>query len=650
MHGSLTQRTEFYGVWKNFLKTGTTIGVPNNIGQSWKRCREIGLDPLNEISPSTIGQEHINRRIEANSDLQELIQYHHQNILKETDLSPFNILFSDADGYVLSIEGHDKILQISENSIIRIGSNLSESSVGTNAPGVSLFDRRPTIINAEEHYSQIFHWACCLAIPIFDHQNKMLGCLNISTTVENRRKLEQLSLIFCSMASSFQFEFFIKKKFQELNLYGSYFDATFKYAAENLMLIDPKGNIVNLNAKAKTSFGINLYKLSNRNIIDVLNINSTKFKSLLKSSSTKIVNFTFNGDEKKISIETLPIYDQSGNKTFYLLKLKKENKSIFIAEKPANQARFTFKNIIGCSRQLLDIVNKAKKVAKTSSNILIEGETGTGKELFAHSIHNDSQFCNGPFIAINCSAIPNELIESELFGYEKGAYTGAQKSGSIGKFEMADRGTIFLDEIHTMSVSGQMKILRTIEDRTVTRIGGKVPISLNLRIIAASSKDLNEEVEKDNFLSALFFRLNVVRLHIPSLKDRKEDIPLLVDFFIKEMNGIFDRSILGIEPRALEVISQYSWPGNIREVKNCIESAFNFCDGEIIDLDNLNIPSITKSIPNDKPATIHTMEDITRQLLSENLNRFGNVKEAAYNLDIPVSTFYRKMRKFNLSK
>lgn len=316
---------------------------------------------------------------------------------------------------------------------------------------------------------------------------------------------------------------------------------------------------------------------------------------------------------------------------------------------PKQKARYTFENVVGNSPELLTIVNKAKKAASSISNILIEGETGTGKELFAHSIHNESQFAKGPFIAINCSAIPNELIESELFGYEKGAYTGAQKSGSIGKFEMANSGTIFLDEIHTMSISAQMKILRTIEDRRVLRVGGKYPIFLNLRIIAASSENLHEEVLKGKFLGALFYRLNVVRLHIPSLKDRKGDIPLLIRFFIKEMNKKFNCAVLEIEPKALEKISQYSWPGNVRELKNCMESAFNFCDGEIIDLDSLDIPREKKTISNDVVETVHTMEELTKQLLSENLDRFDSVKQAADHLGIPISTFYRKMKRFGLS-
>ena len=549
----------------------------------------------------------------------------------------------------MSIEGHEKILQLSDNSTLKVGSTLSEESVGTTAPGVCLIDQRPTIINAEEHYSRMFHWASCFAVPIFNHRNRMLGCLNISTPIQNRHKLEQLIFHFCSIANSFQFEFFLNEKLQKLQLYSSYFDSTFKFADKKLILVNQQGIIINLNSRAKTFLGINPYDIHNRNIINVLDIESSKFSSLLKTSGNEIFNCNLNGIKKIISVKAMPIFDSSGNEISYLLKLKEEKQNHIVKKTPKQQAIFTFASIVGNSAGLLDIVNKARKAASTSSNILIEGKTGTGKELFAHSIHNESHFSKGPFVAINCSAIPNELIESELFGYEKGAYTGALRSGSVGKFEQANGGTIFLDEIQTMSVSAQMKILRTIEDRTVIRVGGKGPIPLKLRIIVASSENLNNEVEKGNFLSALFFRLNVVRLNIPSLQDRKEDIPLLVNFFIKEMNEKFDRVIHDINPKALEKISQYSWPGNIRELKNCIESAFNFCDGQIIELDSLDIPRTNISISSEVAKEGHTMEALTKQLLSENLNRFDSVKQAADHIGIPISTFYRKMKKFGLS-
>ncbi len=649
MSKSSTQRTEFYSVWRKFITTGATEGVPKNIKGSWNRCREMGFDPLQDITPIEIDQKIIKKRIEEYGDLHHLLQSHYKNIEKKFDFVPFIIFFSDADGYVLSISGHDEILKLSARGTIKIGSNINESAIGTTAPGISLIERKPSTVIAEQHYSHLFHWASCFAIPILDHHNNILGCLDFTSKAEYRKKLDFLTSHFCSVANSLQFELFLKKKLQQLEIYSSYFHSTFEYADKILILVSRRGDIINLNTKAQISFGINPHEFINRNVRELLNIDSGKFNSLLKGLHVANLACPGSGGSKVLSAETIPIFNQSGNEIAYLLKLEKEKTGVTMSGKAA-KARFHFKNIIGQSEQILDVIDKANKVARTSSNVLIEGETGTGKELFAHAIHNESKYCHGPFVAINCCAIPHELIESELFGYVKGAYTGAQKDGNIGKFELANGGTIFLDEIHAMDLSAQMKILRIIEDHHVMRVGGKYPIPLNIRIIVASIKNLADEVERRNFLPALFFRLNVVRLHIPSLTERKEDIPLLVSYFVKEINEKFERSIQGIEPQALEALSKCSWPGNVRELRNCIESAFNLCGGEVITSKDLNLTGMITNKLKGGTQRGQTIEEITKSLLVESLNRFGNVKEAANLLGISVSTFYRKMKKFGLSK
>ncbi len=279
---------------------------------------------------------------------------------------------------------------------------------------------------------------------------------------------------------------------------------------------------------------------------------------------------------------------------------------------------------------------------------MLEGETGTGKELFTHAIHSESNYCNGPLVALNCCAIPQELVESELFGYEKGAYTGARREGNLGKFELANGGTIFLDEIHAMDKSAQMKLLRVLEDRLITRIGGKHSVPLALRVIAASSKNLEEEVANGEFIEPLFFRLNVVKLRVPSLRDMKDDIPDLVEYFIKELNRKFNRTIQGVAPEVLEAFLQYAWPGNIRELRNCMECAFNFVEDAVITLGDLKGKLLT--VAGEEISKGESIEGITEKLMGESLNRFKNVKDAAEFLGLSASTFYRKMKKFGLSK
>lgn len=650
MSCALTRKTDFFHVWQKFITTGCTKEVPDNIRRSWIRCSQMGVDPINEPCPEILSSEELEKRVIKTSDLRRHIQNHYRRISRETDLSQFIITFNDADGYLLSIEGHDKILQISENSILKIGSSLGESSVGTTAPGVCIIEKRPVMVYAEEHYSRLFHWACCFAVPLFNHVNEILGTLTIATTFENRDKIEQLAVVFCSIANSFQVEFFIKQKFQELELYRSYFDATFKYSNNALCLINRRGDVINMNATAQANFDTSPGFCQTQNLADFLDMKPEKLITILQKGGETMIQRCCNGQTQQYMAEIMPVFDPQGNAISYLLKLALKPKVLTQANNAKNVARYSFDNIIGNTDSLSFTINRARKAARMPSNILIEGESGTGKELFAHSIHAESSFYEGPFVAINCSAIPKELIESELFGYEKGAYTGAQKSGRIGKFEQANDGTIFLDEIHTMSLSAQMKILRVIEDRSITRVGGKNTIPLNIRIIAATSEDLDAEVADGSFLSALFFRLNVVRLQIPSLRERKNDIPLLINHFIHQMNGSFHRNISRIDPAALDMILEHCWPGNIRELKNCIESAFNFCDTETITPDCLNLPvpkPCSLESPKVKP---NSLEAVNMQMISESLEQFGTVKEAAAHLDIPLSTFYRKMKSYGLSK
>ena len=642
-----TQRTDFYDVWSRFVSTGDIKDVPLNIRQSWERCQKADIDPRKEMTFMRIDQNSIRKRIDEQSDLHQILQTHYKNIEKYFSFLPLVIFFSDRDGYILSIAGDDKVLKLVGQSMQTavIGGSIKEHIVGTTAPGICLEEKRFAAVNAEEHYLQAVHWASCIATPIFDWEQNLLGCLDFTVTVNDTEKLEHLIPVLLNTANSIHFELTVKRKLEQFELFHSYYRSTFDYSQSILVLVGKKGEVIDLNRNAQETFKISPEEIKNRNVRSILG-DKSNIESLFKGSGGKII--LGRRDSGLFSTESIPIFDRSGKEVAFLLKVEKEKEHKGMAERAANIARYTFKNIIGASPKILTIIEKAKKAAKTESNILLEGETGTGKELFAHAIHNESSYGEGPFVAVNCAAIPRELIESELFGYEKGAYTGALSDGNVGKFELANGGTIFLDEIHTMDLQTQTKILRVIEDRRVTKIGGRYAIPLDIRIIAASTANLAEEMAKGRFLPGLFFRLNVVKLSIPSLRERKEDIPLLVDYFIGEMNQKFKRSIQGVEPEALKIISQCSWPGNVRELRNCIESTFNFCTEDMIRLNDL-VDIIT--VESTRETSVEqTMDDITRNLLIDSLKRLGNVKGAARSLGIPISTFYRKMRKFGMPR
>lgn len=258
----------------------------------------------------------------------------------------------------------------------------------------------------------------------------------------------------------------------------------------------------------------------------------------------------------------------------------RKHKQLIDEVKKFQYARYSFQDIIGDSEAMRQVVEQAERIAVSGSTVLIYGETGTGKELFAQSIHNASERQDKPFVAINCGAIPPTLIESSLFGYVDGAFTGAKKGGSPGAFEQADQGTIFLDEISEMEISMQTKLLRVLQEREVTRIGGSKPVRINVRVIASTNKDLEALIQEQKFRSDLYYRLNVVQIKVPPLKERISDIPALANNFIRKYNGLLGKNVKRIREDVLDILKDYSWPGNVRELQNYIEHALNMVQND----------------------------------------------------------------------
>lgn len=311
------------------------------------------------------------------------------------------------------------------------------------------------------------------------------------------------------------------------------------------------------------------------------------------------------------------------------------------------QAKYTFNDIIGYSYSLESAKRMARRYAKYDSTVLITGETGTGKELFAQSIHNESPRRNGPFVAVNCAAFPENLIESELFGYDKGSFTGAIKEGKPGLFEKASGGTIFLDEISELPLSLQPKLLRVIQEREIVRVGGNKVIPIDVRIISSSNKNLLCHVGSGLFKEDLYYRLSVLELNIPSLRTRKEDIKLLVSAFIQQNNKRLNTHYNGIEPDALALLENLSWKGNIRELRNIIERVMVLSNDHVITEANIRLimnPSHDIEIHEQVPAHM-TLRDHEKFIIKETLKHcHGNQSQAAKMLGISYSTLWRKLR------
>lgn len=323
----------------------------------------------------------------------------------------------------------------------------------------------------------------------------------------------------------------------------------------------------------------------------------------------------------------------------------------FLDEFEKQKQRYYFGKIVAQSRKMREVLDMAARVAQSDrTTVLLQGESGTGKELLARAIHYHSPRAEKPIVAINCAAIPENLLESELFGYEAGAFTDARKR-KIGLLEKADEGTVFFDEIGDMSLALQAKILRVLEDGTFVRLGGSQPIRINVRIIAATNRDLVKETEKGNFRSDLFYRLNVVPITIPPLRERKEDIIPLVLFFMEEFNREIKRNYRGLEPEAAQALMNYSWPGNVRELRNTVERVMSLYQAENIQLQflpqeirqELNLPedkvleALTKNWP--------TLDHLERAYITRVLEYTGhNKSQAARILGLNPATLYRKIK------
>ncbi len=330
-----------------------------------------------------------------------------------------------------------------------------------------------------------------------------------------------------------------------------------------------------------------------------------------------------------------------------ILKLKKAVEAYNLKiSKEAYAEKFESIEIIGQSELLKKALEKLESVALTDSSVLLLGESGTGKELFAKKLHFLSKRRDFPFLSINCASIPEKLLETELFGYEKGAFTGAYKT-KRGKLEIAHQGTVFLDEIGDLPIELQPKLLKVLEEKSFERVGGTEKISVDVRFVFATNKDLREEVRKGNFREDLFFRISVFPVEIPSLRERREDIPLLVEYFIKKIGDKINKRVKGISPEALRILKEYEWRGNIRELQNTIERAIIVSDGKLIDKKDIFLYREEPEL--DFSGTLSdVLERVERFKIVDAIKKFGDKKKAAEYLGINYKTLQSKISKYKI--
>ncbi|KEI89750.1 ATPase AAA [Clostridium botulinum B2 433] len=617
--------------------------------KSHEKCNSLGISKDLVYSKKIIKDEELKRELNNNSELIIIATPFMNKLYQFVKGSNFFVILTDGDGCILNVIGDESILKEASNVKMIPGAYMDEKNMGTNAMSMALSEKSPIQISGEDHYVKAYHRWTCSAAPIKDINGKIIGILDLTGYSENVHS-HTLGMVAAATNAI--------EKMIELNDYNRALQIS-KKSIENvfnsiqraILRVDLSGAIKTINNNAIKLLGFNENDIKSMKMRDLIPDWSMVLDEIYDKGSfvDEDVYVHCLKNKLQLNLSAYPIYDSSMRIIEVTCLLSDIQKTRKLAGKIlSGQAIYTFDKIIGKSKKLLSIIDYSKKIADSRSTILITGDSGTGKEVFAQSIHNYSDRKDKPFIAVNCGAIPRNLIESELFGYEEGAFTGAKRGGYRGKFENSHGGTIFLDEIGEMPLDMQIKLLRVIEEGVINRIGSSKQIPVNSRIIAATNKDLREEVEKGNFRKDLFYRINVLPVYLPALKERRDDIPLLIDYFMNKTSKHLNKRKVEIPPVYMERLINYHWPGNIRELENIVELIINAESVEIIN----NINHYSSKEVRDKAkeeAMVFNLEIVEKNHIKEVLNKFdGNVSSAAKALGIGRNTLYRKIEKYSL--
>ncbi len=438
-----------------------------------------------------------------------------------------------------------------------------------------------------------------------------------------------------------------------------YINAVLNATGEGIIAVDKEGIITTFNQAAEKILNMKKQDAIGKRVENVIS-EDAPILSMIKTGKiydNEEIILQDNNKKSHYFTSGRPIIDLSGTPVGAVASLKDIESVMKLVHSVTKPSMNTFDDILGNSKSIVNVKKMALAVAKSDSTVCIRGESGTGKELFARALHMASPRRNNPFVAINCGALPPTLLESELFGYEEGSFTGAKKGGKQGFFQYADKGTIFLDEIGDLPSHLQVKLLRVLQEYKIRRIGSNEEIPIDVRVITATNKNLEKMIESGQFRQDLYYRLNVIPLIIPPLRERKEDIPMLVNEFVGKLSKRLNKSKVEITDDAMKKLCSYDWPGNVRELSNVIERAINICEDKI-EIQHVilrkDLPDTTIDIDNFSKLTSKTLNDIVaeveRKAIKEALKEYGSIRKAAGALGVTHATIINKMKRYDISK
>ena len=618
------------------------------IEESHQRCQANQLDRNLKYSNRIIEGAELRDVMERKRELIEISKPFIEHLYGIVKGSDFFTILTDEKGCILNVIGDEKILKEAFDVKMIPGAYMDEDHIGTNAMSLVLKGKKPVQISGEDHYIKAYHKWTCSAAPILDENKNLIGVLDLTGYFDSVN-LHTLGMVVAAVNAI--------EKIREVNEYHKklvfakhYVDTVVDSIAAGIMTSGMDGTIKTLNRHIIAMFGYTEEEMKLKKAYDLFDDWEQAIKTI-ENKDQFMDEDVFVHSRKNVlqyNLSMYPISDGAGNLDGIVYVFKETRKVRKLANKiMGRRAIYTFDKIIGQNKDFLKTIEFAKQVADSKSTILIMGESGTGKEVFAQSIHNHSNRSNENFVALNCGAIPKNLIESELFGYDEGAFTGAKRSGHPGKFEIADGGTIFLDEIGEMPLDMQTRLLRVIEEGTVGRIGGTKEIVVDVRIIAATNKDLIEEVSRGNFRKDLFYRLNVLPIRLPSLRERRDDIPMLIDYFMERISRRINKRMLEIPEDYMKDLIEYNWPGNIRELENLIELMLNTGCRDNRPLQKKD--SMESEYMPDIDETAFNLEMMERDHICKTLQYYkGNISNSAKALGLGRNTLYRKIEKYGI--
>ncbi|MEF2114111.1 MULTISPECIES: sigma-54-dependent Fis family transcriptional regulator [Clostridium] len=570
--------------------------------------------------------------------------------------SGFFIVLLDNECCILKIIGDEDVVEEAQSLNMVVGAYMSENSIGTTAMGIAIKEQNPIQISEKEHFIVAYQRWTCSAAPIHDVDGTIIGLLNLTGGREKVQK-HTLGLIVSAVKcieNQINVEYINNRLLETYQYMNTVVDSIYL----GIYVINKDGILKTINKEACSILRIKEEDIIGKKVDTILPDWINIFEKIIKGNVYNNIEVTLSNETTKtrynVSANPIEIDNEVKGLVVVFTAIKKVIKPV--NKYSSGRAVYNFEDIVGDSPEIKKVIEYAKIISSSPSTVLIQGESGTGKELLAQSIHNYGDRSNKTFIAINCGAISKNLIESELFGYEEGSFTGARRGGCAGKFELSSGGTLFLDEIGEMPLDMQVNLLRVLQEGYITRVGGDKIIPVDVRIIAATYKDLKKEVEKGRFREDLYYRLSVIPIKIPSLRERKGDLPILIDHLLKIKANKLNKKLTIMSAGIYEKMLNYNWPGNIRELENCIENIVNlngestmvFGDDEKNKSINKDYSNKVLSVENEK---IYTLAELERNEIIKAMDQNEyNITKTAKDLGITRATLYSKIKRYNITR